>query len=380
MAASAASTRSDTIEAHLPLVRSIAQRYVRHGEPLEDLVQVGTLGLIKAVDRFDPSRDVALSALARPSIEGEIRHHLRDAGCGPHVPRTDRELAARVHDAEAGLIARLRRAPTHAELAQAVGVDEEGVARALQAHDAARPVVLDDAAPDRSTVARGADAAEARLLLEAGWDILDERERRLLELRYRQDFSQREIARELGLSQAHVSRLLRAALDRLRGELDPPAEDDHEDHDGSEARRSAPAPATTMTTATTTAMTTVTTTATPATRPDGRSGRLLLRLPRSLHAELAEAAEREGVPLNTFIAGTLSAAVVAPDPDPHPHPDPSPDPEPIPDPEPVPGGPDLEPAATTDVPPMTHLRSLLVLNALVIASAAIVGAALLLHA
>jgi RNA polymerase sigma-B factor len=368
MAASTASTRSDTIEAHLPLVRSIAQRYVRHGEPLEDLVQVGIVGLIKAVDRFDPSRDVALSALARPSIEGEIRHHLRDAGCGPHVPRTDRELAGRVHDAEAGLTARLHRAPTHAELAQAVGVDEERVALALQAHDAARPVALDDDAPDRSTVARGADAAEARLLLEAGWDILDERERRLLELRYREDFSQRQIAGELGLSQAHVSRLLRAALDRLRGELDPSAEDDHEDHDGAEAARSAPAPATT------------TTTVTPATRPDGRSGRLLLRLPRSLHAELAEAAEREGVPLNTFIAGTLSAAVVAPDPDPHPHPDPSPDPEPIPDPEPVPGGPDLEPAATADVPPMTHLRSLLVLNALVIALAAMVGAALLLYA
>jgi RNA polymerase sigma-B factor len=363
MAASAASSRSDTIEAHLPLVRSIAQRYVRHGEPLEDLVQVGTVGLIKAVDRFDPSRDVALSALARPSIEGEIRHHLRDAGCGPHVPRTDRELAGRVHDAEAGLTARLHRAPTQAELAQAVGVDEERVARALQAGDAARPVALDDDAPDRGTAARGADAAEARLLLEAGWEILDERERRLLELRYREDFSQKRIARELGLSQAHVSRLLRAALDRLRHELDPSAEDDHDDDAATPPSATAPVAATT---------------ATPATRPDARSGRLLLRVPRSLHAELAEAAEREGVPLNTFIAGTLSAAVAAPDPDPHPQPDPSPDPEPIPDPEPVPGGPDLEPAATAGVPPMTHLRSLLVLNALVIALATLAGVGLLL--
>jgi RNA polymerase sigma-B factor len=353
MAASTASSRSDTIEAHLPLVRSIAQRYVRHGEPLEDLVQVGTVGLIKAVDRFDPSRDVALSALARPSIEGEIRHHLRDAGGGPHVPRTDRELAGRVRAAENRLTARLRRAPTQAELAQAVGVDVERVAQALQARDAARPVALDGEAPDRPATARGdSDAAEARLLIEAGWDILDERERRLLELRYREDFSQRQIARELGLSQAHVSRLLRAALDRLRRELDPP-----DDDDGAAPRR----PATT-----------------PATQRDGRSGRLLLRLPRSLHGELAEAAEAEGVPLNTFIAGRLSAAVAAPDPDPHPHPDPSPDPEPIPDPEPTPG-PDVAPASDApSVPPPTHLRSLLVLNAVVIALAALAGAGLLL--
>jgi RNA polymerase sigma-B factor len=364
MAASTASTRSDTIEAHLPLVRSIAQRYVRHGEPLEDLVQVGTVGLIKAVDRFDPSRDLALSALARPSIEGEIRHHLRDAGGGPHVPRTDRELAGRVHDAAAGLTARLRRAPSHAELAHAVGVDEERVARALQARDAARPVALEDDAPDRTATTRAdADAAEARVLLEAGWDILDERERRLLELRYGEDCSQKQIARELGLSQAHVSRLLRAALDRLRRELDPSmAADD----------AATPRSAAATTVATTTAA------GAPATRPDGRSGRLLLRLPRSLHADLAEAAEREGVPLNTFIAGRLSAAIAAPDTDPHPHPDPSPDPEPIPDPEPPPPGPDLEPAATTDVPPMVHLRSLLVLNALVIALAALAGVALLL--
>jgi RNA polymerase sigma-B factor len=365
MAASTASSRSDTIEAHLPLVRSIAQRYVRHGEPLEDLVQVGTVGLIKAVDRFDPSRDVALSALARPSIEGEIRHHLRDAGTGPHVPRTDRELARRVHDAEAALTARLHRAPTHAELAQALGVDQQRVARALQAHDAARPVALDDEPPDRSAAARAdADAAEARLLLEAGWDILDDRERRLLELRYREDCSQRQIARELGLSQAHVSRLLRAALDRLRRALDPSAAD----------AGAAPAPGSGSAAAPNAA-------AAPATTPtlgDGRSGRLLLRLPRSLHAELADAAEREGVSLNTFIAGALSAAIAAPDPSPHPEPDPRPDPDPLPDPEPSPG-PDVAPAPSAGEPPAAvHLRSLLVLNAAVIALAALAGIALLL--
>src|SRR3954454_8897025 len=105
------SSRPDAIEAHLPLVRSIARRYTGSGEPLEDLVQAGTVGLIKAVDRFDPTRDRDLAALARPSIEGEIRHHLRDGGSGPHVPRPDRELAARVRAASVALTASLRRPP-----------------------------------------------------------------------------------------------------------------------------------------------------------------------------------------------------------------------------------------------------------------------------
>jgi RNA polymerase sigma-B factor len=329
MAASAASSRSGTIEAHLPLVRSIAQRYVGHGEPLDDLVQVGTVGLIKAVDRFDPARHAELAAFARPSIEGEIRHHLRDRGAGPHVPRTDRELAARVRVAATGLTARLRRPPTPAELAQAVGVDEREVVRALEAHDAALPVALDDDVAQRAPAARpDTEAAEARVLLEAGWEILDERERRLLELRYRDDRSQSEIARELGLSQAHVSRLLRTTLERLRGELDP-APSPTEQHGPRKA---------------------------PARAADGRSGRLLLRLPRSLHTDLAAAAEREGVPLNTFIAGTLAAAVGWRDPDAGPRP------------------------ARSHPPAAGRPSRLLLINAIVIAVAALTGIALLLQA
>jgi RNA polymerase sigma-B factor len=307
-------SRNDAIEAHLPLVRSIARRYQRTGEPLEDLVQAGTIGLIKAVDRFDPARDRDLAALARPSIEGEIRHHLRDAAGGPHVPRPDRELAARVRALTADLTARLHRAPTTAELADAAGADLDRVRRALGAQDAARTVPL----PDTATAARAdTDAAEARVLLEAGWDQLDDRERRLLELRYREDRSQSEIARELGLSQAHVSRLLRATLDRLRALVG--------DDEGARRQPTGEAPA-------------VTTTA------DARSGRLLLRLPRTLHTELADAAEREGVPLNTYITGTLAAAVAAPQ------------------------------------APRPVRRRLLVVNAVVIALAALAGVALLLQA
>jgi RNA polymerase sigma-B factor len=320
MGASTHDSRSTTIEAHLPLVRSIAQRYVHHGEPLEDLVQAGTIGLIKAVDRFDPDRHPDVAALARPSIEGEIRHHLRDAGPGPRVSRPERELAARLAGLRRELTASRGRAPTVAELAVAAGVDEDRADRALGALDAARPLALDSdhgEQPSGAVRADDTEAAEARVLLEAGWSMLDERERRMLELRYREDRSQSEIARELGLSQAHVSRLLRATLERLRATVDPAA--------ATEAPAAADGNG----------------------QGDQRSGRLLLRLPRSLHADLVATAEREGVSLNAYISGTLAAAVA--------------------------GGKDPAPASLAR-------RRLLVVNAIVIALAALAGAALLLQA
>jgi RNA polymerase sigma-B factor len=323
MAQPGLSSRSDAIEAHLPLVRSIARRYTGSGEPLEDLVQVGTVGLIKAVDRFDPDRDRDLAALARPSIEGEIRHHLRDAGAGPHVARTDRELGARLRAVRGELTARLRRAPTVAELAEAAGVEPAAASRALAAAEATqRPASLPDDETTRLPAARAdTEAAEARVLIEAGWDVLDERERRLLELRYREDRSQSEIARELGLSQAHVSRLLRAALERLRAAVgDDVALPD--DAAPVAVRGAAPAPG------------------------DARSGRLLLRLPRSLHGDLADAAVREGVPLNTYITTTLAASLNDAEPQPAPRPP----------------------------------SRILLVNAIVVALAALVGIALLLQA
>jgi RNA polymerase sigma-B factor len=321
MAPPGVATREGTIEAHLPLVHSIARRYLRTGEPLEDLVQAGTVGLIKAVDRFDPARDRDLAALARPSIEGEIRHHLRDSGSGPHIPRTERELGARLRALTTDLTARLHRAPTTAELAQEAGVDVDRATRALAADHAARPVALTDDANPAAPGRGGTEAAEARVLLAAGWDVLDERERRLLELRYREDRSQSEIARELGLSQAHVSRLLRAALERLREAVGPtvPTEDEGDEPEGDAAGQSDPTAAT-------------------------RSGRLLLRLPRTLHAELVTAAEAEGIPLNTYIASVLAASVVD------------------------------RPARAAG-----H-RRLLLANAVLIALAALAGLALLLHA
>src|SRR5215212_7137288 len=164
----ATGSRDAAIERHLPLVRSIAGRYAHRGEPLEDLVQVGTVGLIKAVDRFDPARHPDLAALARPAIEGEIRHHLRDGGAGPHVARTDRELGARLRALRTGMTARLHRPPTIAELAGEAGVEEARAAHALAAADAAeRPAALPDEDAARAPAARAdTDAAEARVLLE----------------------------------------------------------------------------------------------------------------------------------------------------------------------------------------------------------------------
>ena len=192
------------------LVRSVARRYARGGEPVDDLVQVGAIGLIKAVDRFEPDRGNELRTVAVPAIEGEIRHHLRDRAPLVRAPRPVRELAARVRRAQVELGAREGRLPTPAELAEEVGATEAEVVQALQSRAPAVPLEPEHApaAPD--------DLADERALLAAGMSVLSARERRILELRYFEDRSQADIAREVGLSQAHVSRLIRRALERLR--------------------------------------------------------------------------------------------------------------------------------------------------------------------
>jgi RNA polymerase sigma-B factor len=192
------------------LVRSVARRYARGGEPVDDLVQVGAIGLIKAVDRFEPARGGDLRAVAVPAIEGEIRHHLRDRTQLVRTPRPVVELAGRVRRAQVEIGAREGRLPTHAEVAEAVGASEEQVAEALQSR--APTVELEPenapAAPD--------DFADERALLQAGMSVLSQREQRILQMRYYEDRSQVEIAREIGLSQAQVSRLIRRAVDRMR--------------------------------------------------------------------------------------------------------------------------------------------------------------------
>jgi RNA polymerase sigma-B factor len=171
--------RRRLIEGQLPLVRALAGRFVRDGEQLEDLVQVGSVGLIKAVDRYDPRRGSSLTAYAVPTIVGEIRRHLRDGTQPLRVPRAQRGLSP------------VRAVPL----------------------EAAEDLVSDAAAERRF------ELGEERLLLESGLRTLARRERRIVQLRYFGGLSQRRIAAELGLSQVHVSRLLRQSLVKLRAEI-----------------------------------------------------------------------------------------------------------------------------------------------------------------
>lgn len=177
--------RHRLIEQHLPLVRAIARRYAHRGESFDDLVQVGAVGLIKAVDRFDPGRGVTLGAYAAPTIAGEIRRHLRDRVTLIRIPRN------------AGDEASPARFPLPLE-------STEGVE------------------PNRAAEA-GLAESEDRILVASGLRTLPRRERRVLELRYYGDLSQRRIADQLGISQVHVSRLLRDSLGRLGRELGRPA-------------------------------------------------------------------------------------------------------------------------------------------------------------
>jgi RNA polymerase sigma factor (sigma-70 family) len=213
-------TRDRLVEQHMPLVRSLARRYARAGEPVEDLVQVGTIGLLKAIDRFDPSRGVHLRASAGPAIEGEIRHHLRAARARSSVPLGDADGPA------------------------------------------ARP-----------------DDGDDRALVAAGLKVLTGRERRVIEMRFQDDLRQVDIAEQLGISQAQVSRIIQRALARMREALD------------GEAPRAAA----------------------PARRENGtHSGRLLLRMDPALHSRLARAAERESTSLNAYITARLEQALEPP--------------------------------------------------------------------
>jgi RNA polymerase sigma-B factor len=296
--------RARLIEEHLPLVESVARRYRASGEPHEDLVQVGTIGLIKAIDRFDADRGHKLSTVAVPAIEGEIRHHLRDDVALVRTPRPVRELATKVRAKERQLAAGLGREPTMTELAEAVGASDDAVAEAIAADIA--PSSLDQEA--QASVAPGdpEEASEARLMLAPGWATLDERERRVVQLRYHEDLSQSEIARRMGISQATVSRLLRDVLERLRASLagEAPEEvavgDPLSDQATASVAEGAAAPYSRSV-------------ATPETEPAEQrpthSGKLMVRMPATLHAELARVAEREGVSLNTLVTGTLAGAV-----------------------------------------------------------------------
>jgi RNA polymerase sigma-B factor len=210
-------------ERYLPLARRLARRYQRSEEPLEDLVQVASLGLLKAIDRFDADRDVAFSSFAVPTILGEVKRHFRDRTWSVRVPRDLQELALRVDRTAAELSLDKRRAPTVAELAETLAVSEEQVLEALRAAGAYHAGSLDDALGEEE---HGFERAEERATLAPLLAHVSSRERLVLTLRFGDDLTQAEIGERIGVSQMQVSRLIRQALTRLRAGLAEPTPPD----------------------------------------------------------------------------------------------------------------------------------------------------------
>jgi RNA polymerase sigma-B factor len=218
--------RDELVERFLPLARDLALRYTYTDEPLDDLVQVASLGLVKAIDRFDPDRGAKFTSYAAPTILGELKRHFRDRGWALHVPRDLQERALAVGRVTEELSKQLGRSPKPREVAQALGCGVEEVLEAQEAaasYEAASldaPTVRDDAAAAPLVDQMGAEdpayeLVEDRNAIASSWLALPEVERRVLALRFMSDLTQREIGDRLGYSQMHVSRLLRRALSRL---------------------------------------------------------------------------------------------------------------------------------------------------------------------
>lgn len=220
--------REELIQTHLNLVRFLARKFANRGEPVDDLIQVGTIGLINAVDRFDPERGIRFATYATPTIAGEIKRHFRDRGWAIKVPRRLQELNLAASKAVDALSQRLDRAPTVKEIADRIGTTEEEALEALELGQMYELVSLDGEAgqsdDDSHTVLGdyvGTDDVVlekigARSNLVQSLKRLPERERKIIELRFFRNMSQTDVARLLGISQMHVSRLQTKALHRLR--------------------------------------------------------------------------------------------------------------------------------------------------------------------
>ena len=223
--------REELVERFMPLARSLARRYQSGGEPMDDLVQVASLGLLKAIDRFDPASGNAFSSYAVPTITGELKRHFRDRTWMVRPPRDLQELTLRVQHATGELTAQLDRSPTVAELATSVGCDEEQILEALQAGrgrtvtSLQSPLGADEAGVTlQDTLGCDEDGyagAESRATVAQLESALTARSREIVRLRFEEDLTQAEIGTLMGISQMQVSRLLRQALTTLRATAEP---------------------------------------------------------------------------------------------------------------------------------------------------------------
>jgi RNA polymerase sigma-B factor len=216
--------RERLIEHYLPLVNVLARRFANRGEQLEDLVQVGTVGLIAAIDRFDLDRNVGFPSFAIPTIVGEIKNHLRDRTSAVRVPRRLHELAPSVRRCELELSARLERPASPTEVAMDMGLRESDVHEVLAANGSRAPLSIDPGVGQTQlaiddNASDVCDEIDERLVIAASLRALTRRDRCILGLRFIDELTQAEIADLLGISQTHVSRIIRSALAQLRHQL-----------------------------------------------------------------------------------------------------------------------------------------------------------------
>lgn len=224
--------REKLVMSHLNLVRFIANKFKNRGEPIDDLIQVGYLGLLKAIDRFDPSRGLEFTTFATPTIMGEIKRHFRDKGWSVRVPRRLQELSAKVNQATDTLTSQLQRSPTIAEIADYLDTTVDEVLEAMEsssayssvsleapsgADDDDTPSVIDRYATEDSDLAFTDD----RIIIEEALASFSPRERDVIEMRFLKGMTQIEIAEKLGISQVQVSRLLRRTLKKIQDKIDP---------------------------------------------------------------------------------------------------------------------------------------------------------------
>jgi RNA polymerase sigma-B factor len=227
--------REELVERFMPLARRLAARYAGGAEPFDDLVQVASVGLVKAIDRFDPARGTAFSTFAVPTILGELKRHFRDRGWSVHVPRDVQERILKVERAMSELPAKLGHSPTVRDIAERIEATDEEVLEAMHAAQGHHAVSLDatstmgdgdEPGPLRDRIGEEDLAFETVEYGEAIGPVLQEiseRDRKVLHLRFVEDLTQSEIAEQVGVSQMHVSRILRATVDKLRQRI--PEED-----------------------------------------------------------------------------------------------------------------------------------------------------------